>query len=101
MQGLHEQRFLARFDVDIADRPERDPAAGIEVLDKIVFLLLAAQLFLHHPKYFRADLFELIFGCVTDTLGRVDDLRVLAVQAIAEKLAALRQQLFRRTSHFG
>ena len=59
MKSLDTQCLHTRFNIDIADRPERHAAAGFESVQHSLRFAVVKKVILVIPEYFRLDSFKL------------------------------------------
>lgn len=59
VERLHEERLVAAFDVDITDRAETHPPAGIELVEQPLVDAVEGQFLLEGPEDFGVDRFKL------------------------------------------
>jgi len=100
MEGLDGQLAFAGFDVDEADRAERDTAAGVERVDHFVAGSAALQLVLQHPEHIGGDMLEFEARGVLQPSFSVEFFRVFSSQIEGEQPALLRKWLLDRSHHF-
>ena len=100
MKGLHEQAAIARFDVDVAQRAQGHPAAGIEAVQHALPLAVVGQFMLERPEHFRFDRFELEIHLVAGAAAAFHPVASLALELAADQPPLLRQRMMGRGGDF-
>ena len=83
---LDQHRSLARLDVDVAERTERHPAAGIKGVQQ-AFGGLFRKLLLHHEEHVGRDRFQLEMGSIADTGMEIGLVGPAALERVADQAA--------------
>ncbi len=96
VESLHQQAAVPRLDIDIAQRPQGHPAAGIEAVQHPLPLAVVSQLVLEGPKDLGFDRFELEIHLIAGTAAAFHPVAAFPLQLPADQPAFLGQRVMGR-----
>ena len=93
MKGLYLEAAVAGFEIDVAHRPQAEPAAGLEAVQQALAGAGLCQLLLVGPEGFLFDRLEREFHVVVDAPAAFELIAARALKPVRHEAAALGQRV--------